>query len=68
MANKTTKNIQKKPFGPVARKGIFRDGGDKATRGWMQGADGGGGMISCSAHPSRPLTGHRICSIAEGGN
>lgn len=31
------------------------------------GADGGGVMMSCSAHPSRPLTRHRICSIAEGG-
>lgn len=31
------------------------------------GADGGG-MMSCGAHPSTPLTRHRICSIAEGRN
>lgn len=28
----------------------------------------GGGMMSCGAHPSRPLTRHRICSIAERAN
>lgn len=28
----------------------------------------GGGMMRCGAHPSRPLTRHRICSIAERAN
>lgn len=37
-------------------------------RGMLGAAAQGGGMMSCSAHPSRPLTRHRICSIAEGGN
>lgn len=48
---------------------LFWDSKDRAEGCWMLGigADGGG-MMSCSAHPSRPLTRHRICSIAEGGN
>ena len=28
------------------------------------GGVGGGMMMSCSTHPSRPLTRHRICSLA----
>lgn len=42
-------------------RGFVRDAAAAATA-------EGGGMMSCGAHPSRPLTRHRICSIAERAN